>query len=119
MSLHLTPENLEDTYELLRRTQPFAKWRLPDSDALAFRVLATRDRMGHFRADKTGAPHEIGISMRRVGTLDTLNRVMAHEMIHLYQEETGTTTANTEHNAEFRRLATLVAKHHCFDPKEL
>jgi hypothetical protein len=118
MSLHLTPETIEAQYEALRTTKPFSAWGLSDPDDLEFCVLATRDRLGHFRGAKTGH-HEIGISMRRVGTLDTLIRVLAHEMIHLYQELTGTTTGKTEHNAEFRRIAAEVARHHCFDPKEL
>lgn len=114
----MTPDTIEAQYLALRTTRPFRKWGLPDPDDIAFCVLASRDRMGHFRGAITG-PHEIGISMRRVGTIDTLIRVLAHEMIHLFQELTKTTTANTEHNAAFRRISAEVARHHCFDPKEL
>lgn len=120
MSLHLTPEMMEATYELLRVTPPFAGWGLPDPDDLEFRVLSTRRYTGHFRAAKRrGEHHEIGASMRKIGTLATLERVMAHEMIHLQQELKGTTTPGTEHNANFYVLAAEVARHHCFDPKEL
>lgn len=118
MSLHITPENVELTYDLLRSTMPFCKWRLPHSDDISFRIMATRDYIGCFHGVING-PHEISISGTRIGSLDTLVRVMAHEMIHLKQETAGTTTPNTEHNAEFYKLAKMVAKYHCFDPKEL
>jgi hypothetical protein len=43
---------------------------------------------------------------------------MAHEMIHQYQQRERTETANTEHNAEFLRLAGVVCRHHGWDEKE-
>ena len=38
---------------------------------------------------------------------------MAHEMIHLYQDETG--TARGHHNPKFRKLAKRVCTIHGFD----
>jgi hypothetical protein len=49
----------------------------------------------------------------------TLVETMAHEMIHARQQQARTCTPNTEHNAEFQRLAALVARHHGFDPARL
>jgi hypothetical protein len=40
---------------------------------------------------------------------------MAHEMIHLYQDETG--TARGHHNPKFLKLAKRVCKIHGFDPE--
>lgn len=118
MSLHLTPETAELAYETLRTTMPFSKWRLPHADEISFRIMTTRDYIGCFRGVING-PQEISLSGTRIGSLDTLNRVLAHEMIHLKQEIAKTVTPNTEHNAEFRKLARVVARYHCFDPKEL
>ena len=42
---------------------------------------------------------------------------MAHEMIHIRQAIRGTTTANTQHNAEFHRIADRVCRIHGFDRK--
>jgi hypothetical protein len=43
---------------------------------------------------------------------------MAHEMIHQHQQRQRTDTPNTEHNAEFMRLARAVCRHHGWDEKE-
>ncbi len=96
--LRLTPEVLETSYEFLRSTSPFRRWKLPHADAVEVTQI-------------------IFISEVTVGHTYTLMRTMAHEMIHLYlaisgQEDSG------EHGAEFRRLARLVCNDHGFDPKE-
>lgn len=119
MTLHLTIATVELTYDRLRTTLPFRKWGLPDSDDIEFNISTRRDCMGWFRGAGSADHHEIGLSFSKIGSLATLDRVMAHEMIHLKQEVAKTTTANTEHNAEFYVLAAKVARHHCFDPKEL
>jgi hypothetical protein len=50
-----------------------------------------------------------------VRSTDLLIATMAHEMIHLYQDENG--TARGHHNAQFRRLAKRVCSIHGFDLK--
>jgi hypothetical protein len=120
-SLHLTPDLLEGAYEYLRLSPPFREWRLPDGDHVIFRVLAARDRFGHFRGRHRrgrGADgfSEIAISAREVKTTQMLIATMAHEMIHLYQDENG--TARGHHNPQFLRLAARVCAIHGFDPEE-
>ncbi|HEU4550024.1 MAG TPA: SprT-like domain-containing protein [Rhizomicrobium sp.] len=115
--LCLTPQMLELAYEYLRESPPFRHWGLPDADHVVFRVLGTKDRFGHFRGRhrRAGADgfSEIAISASLVGSTGLLMATMAHEMIHLYQDETG--TARGHHNPEFQRLARRVCAIHGFD----
>jgi hypothetical protein len=117
MALRLTHENLPAAYEFLRACQPFHRWNLPEADAVEFKVTRDRDCWGYMHGDVRSPDAAIGISEIRVGSAATLLQVMAHEMIHLRQHVRRTETSNTQHNAEFMRLARLVCKHHCFDLK--
>lgn len=116
--LTLTPEMLESAYEYLRVSQPFRGWNLPHADQVSFRVLGARDRFGHFRGrhrrprDKDDFS-EIAISAGLVRSTDLLLSTMAHEMIHLYQDETG--TARGHHNPAFKKIAKRVCSIHGFD----
>jgi len=116
--LTLTPQMLESAYEYLRLTPPFRGWDLPESDAISFRVLGARDRFGHFRgrhrrAEGADGFSEIAISAGLVRSTALLMATMAHEMIHLYQDETG--TARGHHNPQFHKLARRVCAAHGFD----
>lgn len=114
--LHLTPEILVGAYEYLRVTLPFRRMNLPHADDVVFRVLGARDRFGHFRGRFKTMPdlNEIGVSQRMVHSTQTLMATMAHEMIHLYQHESGGCT-RAVHNAHFRRIAARVCRIHGFD----
>src|SRR5579863_4472373 len=116
--LTLTPEMLEGAYEYLRVSPPFCRWGLPHADHVMFRVLGAKDRFGHFRGRHRKAHgddgfSEIAISAGLVRSTDLLLSTMAHEMIHLYQDETG--TARGHHNPRFRKLAKRVCAIHGFD----
>ncbi|HJR55150.1 MAG TPA: SprT-like domain-containing protein [Rhizomicrobium sp.] len=124
--LHLTPELLEASYEYLRLSPPFRGWNLPEGDQISFRVMGARDRYGHFRGRHTKARakarasargvdsfSEIAISAGKVRSTDMLMATMAHEMIHLYQDETG--SARGHHNPQFLSLAARVCAFHGFD----
>lgn len=119
--LKLTPQMLEQAYEYLRVSPPFCVWGLPDADEVSFRVLGARDRFGHFRGRHrraTGADgfSEIAISAQLVKSTELLMATMAHEMIHLYQDENGAARGN--HNPQFLRLAKRVCAIHGFDTSE-
>lgn len=114
MTLRLTPDMLVAAYDFLRVTDPFCRWRLPESDDLAFRVASARNCAGWFKT-MPGAMDEIAISRRCVSSPASLLPVMAHEMIHLYQHRKKTVSRRAEHNAEFHRLARLVCKRLTFD----
>lgn len=117
MSLRLTPGMLQGAYDFMRTTPPFRRWRLPPGEDVEFKIAASRQARGwHTRSDTRDRHHIVGVS--RACTAHTYNLVMvvAHEMIHVYQSKRGTDKPNTEHNAEFRRLAKIVCRHHGFDP---
>src|ERR1700712_2643249 len=116
--LTLTPELLEGAYEYLRISLPFRTWGLPHPDQVIFRVLGAADRFGHFRgrhrrAQGADGYSEIAISARMVRDSGVLIATMAHEMIHLYQDENG--MARGHHNPQFYRLAARVCAVHGFD----
>jgi hypothetical protein len=119
MSIDLTPQIIAQAYELLRLTPPFRQWKLPSSADVSFVVSRHRMTIGYHRGLRRKIKwHEIGISSNRVGHTSTLLRTVAHEMIHQHQQRARTETANTEHNAEFLRLAKRVCKVHGWDEKE-
>lgn len=116
MSLHVTPHMLEAMYEFFRASTPMFR-KLPPADDVEFVVLATVNVCGHFRGGLKGAPSEIGISTGRTGSLLRLAETVSHEMIHFKQDAERTFTPNSEHNAEFHRLARIVCRQHVFDYK--
>lgn len=112
MKLHLTPEMLEATYELLKVTRPFCTWRLPDADDIAFHVVRAPMTSGEYIFD---GKHTIRISSRCVERLSTLIMVMAHEMVHLREEIFYKSRADIKHGARFKRLAHQVCRYHGFE----
>lgn len=116
MALHLTPEILEAAYEFLRTTPPFRRWKLPHADDVKFVVSADPCWRGYYICDRRHG-HTIAISGKWIGHTANLIATMAHEMIHLYQSIRGLETRNVTHNADFRRIAARVCKHHGFDPR--
>jgi hypothetical protein len=115
--LHLTPDILAGAYDYLRVCPPFRRWKLPPSDEIEFIVTQVLKPQACYEKYRHENRHAISVSNRRIGTSANLIDVMAHEMIHLYQAITKTETPNTEHNAEFDRLARIVCRHHGFDLK--
>lgn len=118
MKQRLTPEMLISAYELLRTTTPFKGWHLPDPDYVHFRVgrFEHAGEYRHMGLDDPNGSHQITLSERSVNHLSTLTRIMAHEMIHLYQNISGRETRG-QHNADFKKLAARVCRHHEFDPQ--
>lgn len=115
MTLPLTPDVLVAAYEYLRTTEPFRRWKLPDSDDIVFMVTHDRERMGQVSIFKGHLTLEI--SAVQIGHTASLMSVMAHEMIHIHQKDVRAETSGAQHNAAFRKLAARVCAFHGFDPK--
>ncbi len=115
--MRLTPVLLEAAYVFLRATPPFRRWALPESCDVEFRVSKDREALGSHQLHSRQGHHVITISGVRVSHLMTLMSVTAHEMLHLYQAESGEET-KSEHNADFRRLSKIVCRYHGWDPLE-
>lgn len=112
--MHISPAMLEAAYCLHQVSPPFNRWKLPEADDIGFLVTASKDYWGLYQLSPSGQ-HSISVSSVYVSKVDTLLRVMAHEMIHLRQAVKGKWPLT--HNAEFRRLASLVCRHHGYDVK--
>lgn len=118
MVLRLTHKNLPAAYEYLRACEPFCRWKLPEADEVEFHVTKHRDRYGHMHGDVRSKKAAIALSECCIGSSAKLIEKMAHECIHLKQHVHGGETANTTHNAEFKRLAKKVCAIHLFDFKD-
>lgn len=116
-TLQLTPDMLVNAYEYLRDTLPFRRMNLPEGDQLLFRVIGAKDRLGYFRGryrrGRSEDFNEIAISGNEVSSTALLMATMAHEMIHLYQHESGTCPRGF-HNRKFRQIAARVCRLHGF-----
>ena len=113
MTLPLTPDLLEATYDFLRRTPPFNRWNLPTGGEITFRVTRNTKTQGdHLLHD---GRHTIRVSSRKVGYTTGLVALMAHEMVHVVCDREG---IRSEHGALFRRRAASICRIHGFDPME-
>jgi hypothetical protein len=110
--IRATPTILEHTYELLRLTQPFKRWKLPPADDVEFHVINNRDRAADHCLVRT--THKIRISAKLHSSLRTITETMAHEMVHVRERMLGL-RADVEHGEAFHKLADEVCRHHGFD----
>jgi hypothetical protein len=110
--MHITPDLMEASYRLLLKSLPFRRWPMPHPDNIDFIVSMHRDRHAHHRAyaDKSGK-HEIAVSAYKVKSLGLLTECMAHEMVHIRQDQLG---YRDHHGQGFQRLAKLVCRRNGF-----
>src|ERR1700674_4384641 len=113
MTLHLTPAMLEASYELLRTTLPFRRWKLPHADEIEFHV-----RYLTHRGDcvDLGEVNLIRLSDKRHHTLPEVLITMAHEMCHVRQN-IERPNDDAHHGAYFKKCAKQVCRHHGWDYK--
>src|SRR5262245_58018927 len=115
----LTPASLAAAYDFLCLTPPFDRWKLPHSQSgeIGFRVGRDPALRGWFTSYRKAGRMipTIVISAGVIGHTDNLITTMAHEMIHYYEWINGT-GQNSEHSANFKRLAKRVCQIHGFDP---
>ncbi len=103
--IDLHPKHMEAAYLLLCTIRPFCDYSLPHADDVEFHVVRDKKLLGwHVKRSNKDQTNIIAISHRGVGHLDSLMRVLGHEMIHLAQERSGT-ASRSMHNAEFHRMA--------------
>lgn len=111
--LHVTPDMMEHTYRLLNVTKPFRRWKLAHPDEVAFVVISANDRGGDYYRLKNGT-HRIRINHRWIGSLEKLQRAIAHEMVHMHLEiDCPNDTAH--HGWRFNQAAAQVCRHHVWD----
>lgn len=115
MSLHPTPDMLEDVYETMRKTAPFKRWKLPHADDLEFHVSNRIDCFGQFVTE--GAKRTIEISCVTVRSWGKLFATMGHEMCHLRENQLGV-RSKYAHGRVFQKLADQVCRLQGFDRGE-
>ena len=115
MTLPLSPEILKAAYIFLSETQPFNKWNLPDADEIKFKVVRSMADRGWHTFD--GKHHIICISQNTIGHTFSLITCMAHEIIHVHENNVGIRRSDVEHGAAFWKWAEQVCRIHGFDPK--
>lgn len=114
MTLPLTADTLRAAYDYLNTTPPFTRWNLPEGVDVHFRVV--RDPKSYADYHWSGTKHVICVSARLIGFTSSLMSTMAHEMIHLH-EENANACGRGEHSAAFQKWAAQVCRSHGFDPK--
>lgn len=102
---------MASAYEYLRTTRPFAGWRLPHADEVEFHVTRHRDRDGDHCMYPDGT-HRIRASAPRVTTTDSLMQLIAHELIHLYQDGILKSRSSNPHDKQFHRFARAICRIH-------
>ena len=116
MAVHLHPELLCITYDRLRFTAPFRRWKLPPGEQISFHVTNHDDRYGHFTECKRWKFIRIGASRKNVKTLAMLDYVISHEMVHL-RLHLIKCKEKDDHGKHFKKLAAQVCRVHRF-PKD-
>lgn len=111
--MKITPEIIQGAYDFLATTEPFCKWGLPEGHDITF-VVGKEYLYGWYQ--QQGDKHVIAVCPKRVKRTDCLIETVAHEMVHLYERETGIDkSSKAEHSKAFKIHAALVCKHHGFD----
>jgi hypothetical protein len=108
--LPLTSELLAHAYDYLTCLPPFAKFNMPPSDDIKFRVIKSKKIFARYFIE--GGVHHIDVSSKMVGSHIVLLSTLAHEAIHLHLEEIG---ACDLHGPSFQALADKVCLIHGFD----
>ena len=115
MAFPLTPAILKQVYDLLSVTEPFARWNLPDSDEVQFKVQRGRSASARLW---TGKKSVIAISTACNGHINTVLSSMAHEMVHLHEHRCKIRSRGPDHHGvAFREWAAQVCEAHGYDLK--
>lgn len=109
MALHITPQLVAATYELLRMTLPFRRWKLPHADDVEFHITEHSDIDGDCLV--SGGKVRIRVTADRNNTLGKLLLTLGHEMCHVRQE---VVAPEDVHGEPFMHLARLVCRRHGF-----
>jgi hypothetical protein len=121
--LYVTPDSCRAVYEYFRTTLPFRRWKLPDAEAVEFRITKSSDLYGSVYYPSI-VGHAIRPRMEVSDHLcwctDLLLRVIAHEMCHLRQFQLDGWRIVEKgkeygHGPDFQAMAKLVCRRHGFN----
>jgi hypothetical protein len=114
--LHITPEIVENAYELLKLTPPFRGWKLPPADDVVFSAVPIKGARGGCQGEHwfDGKSHHIRINPKRHSALSSMLATLAHEMIHMREAQLALRN-DVFHGRMFQEMADRVCKAHTFD----
>ena len=113
MTLPLNPETIAACYDFLAETPPFNRWNLPPAEDVKFVVTRSIINRGTYQWD--GARHIITISAANNKRTQALVETLAHELVHLHEQQNGFARADVNHSKAFLKCAAQVCKVHGFD----
>ena len=109
----ITVESCKAVYRMLRELPPFNKYELPTPSEIEFLVVNDPAMYGQYQPE----PHCITISSAKQSYLQTLEKTMAHEMVHLILYLQG--KRYELHNKNFYKLTYQIADIYGWEPKDL
>lgn len=109
----ITVESCKAVYKMLRELPPFNKYKLPTASEIEFIVVDDPAMYGQYQPE----PHCITISSAKQSYLQTLEKTMAHEMVHLILYLQG--KRYELHNKNFYKLTYQIAEIYGWEPKDL
>ena len=109
----ITVETCKAVYRMLRELPPFNKYELPRPSEIEFLVVDDPDMYGSYSPE----PHCITMSTCKMSHLQTLEKTMAHEMVHLILYLEG--KRYELHNKNFYKLTYQIAEIYGWEPKDL
>jgi hypothetical protein len=109
----ITVETCRAVYRMLTQLPPFNKYELPRPSEIEFLVVDDPGLYGQYQPE----PHCITISTAKQSHLETLERTMAHEMVHLILYLQG--KRYELHNKNFYKLTYQIAAIYGWEPKDL
>lgn len=113
--MKLTARNVRAMYDLFRTLPPYNRWKLPPAEKLRFAVTNSRKEYGRYEWWSGTSKRRIAISRHNVKSFHALAITMAHELIHVHQELSGTYSERSEHNRAFVKTAKHVCRALGFD----
>ena len=109
----ITVESCKAIYRMLTQLPPFNKYKLPRPSEIEFLVVNDPSMYGQYQPE----PHCITISTAKMSHLLTLEKTMAHEIVHLILYLQG--KRYELHNKNFYKLTYQVAEIYGWEPKDL
>lgn len=109
----ITVETCKAVYRMLCRLPPFNKYKLPRPSEIEFLVVDDPTMYGQYQPE----PHCITISTAKISHLQTLEKTIAHEMVHLILYLQG--KRYELHNKNFNKLIYQIAEIYGWEPKDL
>jgi hypothetical protein len=109
----ITVETCKAVYRMLSDLPPFNKYTLPRPSEIEFLVVDDPSMYGQYIPE----PHIITVSTAKMSHLQTLEKTMAHEMVHLILYLQG--KRYELHNKNFYKLTYQIAAIYGWEPKDL